>query len=44
MKKAWKHIVTGIIVSDEEYSMLGILAKTNFVPLILKNNDTIIRK
>jgi len=44
MKKVWRHIVTGLIVSDEEYSVLSKLAKTNFVPLIKKYNDSYIRK
>lgn len=47
MKKVWRHIETGAIISDDEYNTLGILAKTNFVPLIQKtrnNDDSYIRK
>ena len=46
MRKGWKHIVTGVVISEYEYSLLSYTEKTNFEPLIIKTkeNDSYIRK
>jgi hypothetical protein len=44
MKRAWKHITTGQVISDEAYALLGIVSKAEYVPLIKKYNDSYIRK
>lgn len=47
MKRVWKHIETGAIISDDKYASLGIVEKSAYVPLIQKtrnNDDSYIRK
>jgi hypothetical protein len=46
MRKGWKHIVTGLVISEYEYSLLTEIQKTNFEPLIIKTreNDSYVRK
>jgi len=46
MRKAYKHITTGAIISEEQYALLGIVEKSAYVPLIQKTrtNDSIVYK
>ena len=44
MKKVWKHIKSGKVISDEAYHAKGIIERSEYVPVIKKYNDSIIRK
>ena len=44
MKKVWKHITTGQVISDEAYNAKGIVERAEYVPIIKKTNDSYIRK
>jgi len=46
MRKAYKHITTGAIISEEQYTLLGIVERSAYVPLIQKTkiNDSIVYK